>query len=172
MNDKRRYIFSGIIVFVTIIFLSSKLGWLKADNDKKNNISLSDKSSEVNSTETQDIQSNTSAMVDYLIKKAKAEVNTVNENKLTEAIDFIKENIGNLFKDNMTMEKAIYYGSLLEYYYAIDNNSFKGFSDVKGEIGMDTVQAVKYVYRGAEKTTDKSTIENIKQIEQNLIKIN
>ena len=56
------------------------------------------------------------------------------------------------------MEDAIYYGALLEY----------SCNDNLKELGMDTVQAVKYVYRNVEKIEDISTQENLKQITKNL----
>lgn len=55
-------------------------------------------------------------------------------------------------------KKQYIFGSLLEY----SNN------DVLKEIGIDTVQAVKYVYRNIEKIDDTSTQENLKQIKENL----
>ena len=34
--------------------------------------------------------------------------------------------------------------------------------------GTDLVQAIKYVYRGAENVTDDATIENLRQIDKDL----
>lgn len=124
-----------------------------------------------NETSNDLVKPNTSAMVDSLILKGKDKVKTATETDLNEALNYIKTNIDNCFDSNEIMENFIYYGSLLEYYYAIDNNSFKGFYDVKGEIGMDAVQAVKYVYRNTEKSTDDKPNENIRQVKKGFSEI-
>lgn len=129
-----------------------------------------DANQEVETTATEP-QPNTSLMVDSLIRKGKNKVDNATEEDLTTAINYIKDNIDNLFANNEVMENAIYYGSLLEYYYAIDHDSYNGFNDIRGEIGMDTVQAVKYVYRNTETPEDQHVTENIRQIKENLGKI-
>lgn len=120
--------------------------------------------------EAKDPEPNSSAMVDSLIRKGKSDSKKATVETLNTALDFIKNNIDNLFKDNKTMENVIYYGSILEYYYK-SNNQNSGFKDVRGEIGMDAVQAVKYVYRNAEQQTDQHVIENIQQVKEGLAKI-
>ena len=70
------------------------------------------------------------------------------------------------------MENLIYYGTVLEYYYANNGNSFNGFSDIRGKIGMNTVQAIKYVYRNVETPTNDATISNINKVKEDLLKIN
>ena len=122
-------------------------------------------------TTTTEPQPNTSLMVDSLVRKGKDKVDTATEEDLTTAINYIKDNIDNLFANNEVMENTIYYGSLLEYYYAIDHDSYNGFNDIKGEIGMDAVQAVKGVYRNTETAQDQHVVENINQIKENLGKI-
>ena len=129
-----------------------------------------DTNQEVETTATEP-QPNTSLMVDSLIRKGRDKVDTATEEDLTTAMNYIKDNIDNLFASNEVMENTIYYGSLLEYYYAIDHDSYKGFNDIRGEIGMDAVQAVKYVYRNTETPNDEHVTENIRQIKENLAKL-
>lgn len=142
-----------LIILVIIIFISI----FDSNNPSENNVNKNN-----NQTTNENIPaSNTSEMVDYLVRKAK---NESNDSLKNEAIQFIKNNIDNLFKNNKTMEDAIYYGSILEYSYPANST--------ESNIGQDLVQATKYVYRGAESVTDNSTKENIEQIKKNLNKLN
>ena len=61
------------------------------------------------------------------------------------------------------LEQAICYGYWLEYAYA-DDEAARDYA----ELGMDMEQAVKYVYRGAEKVEDDATQENLGQIKKSL----
>ncbi|ABO49763.1 hypothetical protein Dred_1229 [Desulforamulus reducens MI-1] len=105
---------------------------------------------------------NTSAMVDYIATKAKVDAKNINDQQTKEAIEFIKSNISDFFRDNKTMETGMYYGYLLEYAYKDTDNR------VYAELGMDTYQAIKYVYRGAEKVEDQATQTNISQVRESL----
>lgn len=105
---------------------------------------------------------NTSAMVDYIVTKAKTDSETITEEQKQEAVNFIKDNFQNYFKDNDTMEKTIYYGALLEY-------SSEKDSDLSN-LGKDTVKAAKSVYRGSEKPEDKATQTNLRQVKESLKK--
>ena len=157
-----------LLLIIVILSVSIFVFFGKDDNDKtpeKNN------KTEQKEIKQEKPEANTSSMVDHLIKQAKNNISNVDSNELNTALQYIVDNLDNMFKDNDTMEKIIYYGSLLEDYYAIDNNSFNGFNDLKGEIGMDAVQAVKYVYRNTETPQDQHVTENIKQIKENLTKI-
>lgn len=142
------------------------------EQNEENNTNNSNQTADINENNSNEQpEPNTSSMVDYLIRQGKAKVDEATEEELNTALEFIKNNIDNLFADNETMEKTIYYGSLLEYYYAIDHDSYKGFNDIRGEIGMDAVQAVKYVYRNTETPEDQHATENIRQIKENLAKL-
>ena len=48
-----------------------------------------------------------------------------------------------------------------------DSDGYKIAKTVNA-LGTDAVQMVKYVYRGAEKADDDSTISNIKQVKESL----
>ena len=106
-------------------------------------------------------------MVDYIRQHAREKSKTISENELQKSINYIESNISNFFRDNETMENIMYNGSLLEYYY----DGGKTGADVRGKIGMDAVQAVKYVYRGTETATDQATIENINQVKNGLMEL-
>lgn len=104
---------------------------------------------------------NTSARVDEIARQAKSDASYINDAFTLEAINYIKNNYPNYFTDNNIMEKTMYYGYLLEYAYENTN-------DLYAELGMDTYQAVKYVYRGTESINDTSTQSNLEQIAKNL----
>lgn len=107
---------------------------------------------------------NTSEMVDYIAQQAKTSAEeSVSDAKRDEAVEYIRANYPNYYSDNAAMEKAMYYGYYLEYAY--EEN---GSSDPYAVLGMNTYQAVKYVYRGAETVDAQSTQENLGQIAENL----
>ena len=104
---------------------------------------------------------NTTAMVEYIIYTAKANAKTASEEEKTQAIQFIKDTYPNYYTDNDIMEQTMYYGSLLEYAY-------ENIDVTKYQLGMNTNQAVKYVYRGVETAEDAHTQENLNQIKKSL----
>lgn len=110
-------------------------------------------------------ESNTSKMVDYIASQAKESATAVTDEKLDEALTFIYENYPDYYKDNETMEKAMYYGYYLEYAYSqTDSQSY-------ADLGTDVYQAVKYVYRNQETTDETHTQENLRQINEKLIEL-
>ena len=110
---------------------------------------------------------NTSGMVDYIAKEAKASANIgASEEKRKEAISFIRDNYPNYFIDNETMEKTMYYGYYLEYAY-----SKNGSENIYANLGIDAYQAVKGVYRNVDKVEDDIVQENLRQIEEGLSKL-
>lgn len=114
--------------------------------------------------EASEPEANTSAKVDALALEAKAAVaEGVTDEKRDEAVAFIVEHYPDYFADNETMEQAMAYGFWLEYAYA-DDEAARDYA----ELGMDMSQAVKYVYRGAEKVEDDATQENLSQIKERL----
>lgn len=104
-------------------------------------------------------EENTSSAVDELVSRGKENSKNATEDDIKEAIKFINDNYNKYWTNNETMHKGMYYGSLLEY--------AKHDTDTEN-LGMDTVQAIKYVYRGADKIEDESTQANLKQIEKSL----
>lgn len=104
-------------------------------------------------------QANTSEMVDYIARKAKSDSIDATETEIQRAIKYIRKHYPNYFSNNKVMEKSMYYGYYLEY---------ANYDSTTTELGMDTYQAIKYVYRGAEKTTDQHVTENLRQIKKSL----
>lgn len=158
-----------IMSTVVIIALIS----LTACGQEKNNETPNDTKNDNTNEVVEEVmpEANTTEMVNKLIKDGKTAAKKASKDDTVLALEYIKNHINNLFENNDVMEQTIYYGSLLEYYYAIDNDPYKGFVSVEGEIGMDAVQAVKYVYRNVESPEDTATIENINQINENLAKL-
>ena len=135
-------------------------------NISSNDISNNTTNASSNNTNSEiTVKPNTSAKIDEISQKAKIEAQNMNQTIKNEAINFIKENKSNLFKDNETMEKAMYYGYLLEYAFEKSNKDL-------AKLGQDVYQAIKYVYREVETIEDNATQENLRQIEKDLKKIN
>lgn len=114
------------------------------------------------STNENVIESNSSEMVDYLAKKAKADCDTEDIEIITnEAVNFLSSNYPDYFIDNETMENVIYYGFFLEYANEDSNQLY-------AKLGQDACQSVKYVYRGVDSSDDEETQENIRQVGEEL----
>lgn len=109
------------------------------------------------------VDKNTSATVDTIAKLAKNDAKQINELDVKQALDYIRKVHPNYYTDNETMEKAMYYGYLLD--YAFDDN------DPRSHVGFNVVKSIKYVYRGAEKTTDEATTNNLEKVKKELAKI-
>ena len=99
----------------------------------------------------------TTGRVDKIISIAKKDATAVDELVAEEAFEFIAQNYPEYYTDSATMEKIMYCGALLQYRY--EGTGLE-------ELGMDVVQAVKYVYRGAETVDDVATQENLSQIKE------
>lgn len=114
---------------------------------------------------TTEPEPNTSEMVDSIISKAREDAKTATDKQKEDALNFIVDNRYDYFTGgNEMMEKVIYYGALLDYCY--DDTT------VISNIGTDAVQAVKYVYRGAETIEDQATLENLRQIDEGIKELN
>ena len=137
-------------------------------NDYKTNDNIS--SYESTNEQSNEISPNTSEMVDSIVLKAKNDAGTATDDQKQEALDFIKNNIDDCFKDNDTMENMMYYGALLEYAYQ-NNENMEDNNIIMSNLGSDAVQTVKYVYRNVETKDDDSTKENISQVKDGIKKI-
>lgn len=102
---------------------------------------------------------NTSEMVDYIAHKAKADAATATIDDIHEAVQWLKNNVDNIFDNNEYMENAMYYGELLEYKY-------QGTGDPYGKVGWQAFKTVKYVYRGYEAITDTATQDNFDELKE------
>lgn len=111
---------------------------------------------------TQMPEPQTSAMVDYIISTAKRDAGGPDaEAKAAAAFDWIVANVPQWYDGPEIMEQAIYNGALVEYFYYVTDR-------IRSDIGADTVQSVKYVYRGIETVLDDATLENIRQIKEGI----
>jgi hypothetical protein len=106
---------------------------------------------------TEPSEHNTGAYVDYLALKAKADIGTLTDEELREVINWIKEHKKDLFLDNETMEKAMYYGELLEYKYKGTENEYE-------KLGWQMFKTIKYVYRGEESVDNDTTQNNLTEL--------
>lgn len=133
----------------------------------ENNVTTEQSTSTDTESASDEVKPNTSEMVDKIAIQAKEDSIIIDDAKVQEAIDFIKDNYSDYFKDNETMEKTMYYGYLLDY-------AFKDDADKKAysELGTDAYQVVKYVYRGAETKDDDSVKSNLEQIQKDLDALN
>lgn len=110
------------------------------------------------------LEHGTTAMLDDILAQAKADASGENGAEIAEnAYAWIVSTVPEWYDGYDIMEQAIYNGAVVEYYFA-------GKNDVRTSVGMDTVQAVKYVYRGAESVLDEATQENINQIKESIEK--
>lgn len=153
----------GVLILLSIVGNLNK-------GDEKSNSSVQTKTSTVSITSSvittekeliEPEEHNSSAYVDYLALKAKEDSATASDESIQEAIQWITNNIDSIFKDNESMEKAIYYGELIEYKY-------KGVDEKYEKIGWQTFKTVKYVYRGVEGVEDEVTVNNYNELKSML----
>lgn len=148
-----------IIAFCALIVIGFIFG---SDSDKDSSDSTTATTA---STATTEIKPNTSQMVDDIARKARkaAKEEPVTKEKRDKAVKYIVKHYPKYFTNNKVMEQTMYYGYYLEYAY-----SENGPKDVYANLGMDTYQVVKGVYRNVDKTTDDIVVENLKQIKKGL----
>ena len=127
-----------------------------------------------------------SEKVDYFITKGKNDYEAVknDDDKLTDlGVQYIKDiskyvDDKSQFDSNDNMEDIMTKGGFL-YQYGKDTMDIlesagkqesKEYSTAKllNELGTDSIQMVKYVYRGIEKPDDSATISNIKQVKKSI----
>lgn len=126
-----------------------------------------------------------SEKVDYFITKGRNDYEAVkNDDKLTDlGVQYIKDlkkyvNNETQFDNDANMEDIMTKGGFL-YQYGKDTMDIlesagkqesKEYSTAKllNELGTDSIQMVKYVYRGIEKPDDSATISNIKQVKKSI----
>lgn len=164
-NGKKKWIIVGVVV---VVLLAAAVGGNKGNDQAVGTGSepstQASTPAETESPTVSEPEPNTSAKVDALAREAKDSVaEGVTEEKRDEAVAFIVEHYPDYYGDNETMERAMFYGFWLEYAYA-DDEVAHDYND----LGVDMSQAVKYVYRGAEKVEDDATQENLGQIKKSL----
>lgn len=132
-------------------------------------------------TSTSTTEEGTSARVDEVtlkgIRDAKQVSNDNAEPLLDEAFEYLKAHVNNYYESNEVMEKSMYYGSFI-YKYIEENSGAKDIADLDNktkaeyEVGWNTVKAIKYVYRGVDKIEDECTQNALKDVKENLEKLN
>ena len=129
---------------------------------------------------TSSTETGSSARVDEILSKATDDAkNTPGDagSQCEEALSYLKEHAENFYENNEIMEKSMYYGCFI-YSYIENSTEAKDVSELNNEdrtkydAGYNTVKAIKYVYRGAEKIEDKSTQNALKETQDALNKIN
>ena len=164
-NGKKKWIIVGV---VAVLVLAAAVGGNKGSDQTAGTPSSEPPTQASAPAESEpsaaEPEPNTSAKVDALARDAKDSVaEGVTDEKRDEAVAFIVEHYPDYYGDNETMEQAMFYGFWLEYAYDGDEAA-RGYYN----LGMDMEQAVKYVYRGAEKAEDEATKENLAQIKESL----
>jgi hypothetical protein len=164
-NGKKKWIIVGVAV---VLVLAAAVGGNKGSDQTAGTPSSEPPTQASAPAESEpsaaEPEPNTSAKVDALAREAKDSVaEGVTEEMRDEAVAFIVEHYPDYYGDNETMEQAMFYGFWLEYAYDGDEAA-RGYYN----LGMDMEQAVKYVYRGAEKAEDEATKENLAQIKESL----
>ncbi|MGG7210383.1 hypothetical protein [Clostridium baratii] len=134
---------------------------VKEEVGNKNNIEQSQEVKEEAEKDVKKIERGTSEAVDeiYYVAKNKG---TATSEELKTAYEWIKSNTTNILKGQDNMEKAMYYGNILEMY--------SKDAEIK-KLGQNTIQMVKYVYRGAETALSDSVQKNLRQIKNSIKKI-
>lgn len=164
-NGKKKWIIVGVAV---VLVLAAAVGGNKGSDQTAGTPSSEPPTQASAPAESEpsaaEPELNTSAKVDALAREAKDSVaEGVTEEMRDEAVAFIVEHYPDYYGDNETMEQAMFYGFWLEYAYDGDEGARNYYN-----LGMDMEQAVKYVYRGAEKAEDEATKENLAQIKESL----
>lgn len=170
-----------MVIFIIIgafILLAALVGIIGgAESSKENKVIEETKENIKEEISQEKPESNTKEMVDYIISKAYSQVTDLSKEEriklVNESYDFIQKKVisNKCFEDNETMEKLIYYGAFLEKNYK-DESKDNELAKVVRNIGTDTIQMIKYVYRGNETKESESTIENHDQIIKGIKKAN
>lgn len=153
-----------------------------SNTEKENNANVTQKESEQPESDsqesvTQEAESNTSAKVDEIMLQAKNDAEHISEDEATEkwneAFKYLKEHQSNFYENNEVMEQSMYYGTFI-YEYIELNAKATNVSELPDatrtayEAGLSTVEAIKYVYRGAASVDDEDTQSKLKEATDNL----
>lgn len=104
---------------------------------------------------------NTFQKVIEISKKASSDSKSTSnqEADVDTAIKWLKNNVDDIYNNNENMEKAMYYGFLLE-------DIHSGMNDNIYEIGMRAEIAVKYVYSKNDQIEDSSTQRHYSKLKE------
>lgn len=135
--------------------------------DSKSNSTNESRNSSVISVESSKVESskpaspNTFQKVIEISKKASSDSKSTSnqEADVDTAIKWLKNNVDDIYNSNENMEKAMYYGFLLE-------DIHSGMNDNIYEIGMRAEIAVKYVYSKNDQIEDSSTQRHYSKLKE------
>ena len=135
--------------------------------DSKSNSTNESINSSVISVESSKVESskpaspNTFQKVIEISKKASSDSKSTfnQEADVDTAIKWLKNNVDDIYNSNENMEKAMYYGFLLE-------DIHSGMNDNIYEIGMRAEIAVKYVYSKNDQIEDSSTQRHYSKLKE------
>ena len=185
MGKKRIWIIVAAvaIVLVVIYIILAATGNLKPSNEESSSSEPSD--SVVNEisfgwkAENAQSEEGTSARVDEITTSASEAAKNMDEDQAVsawdEAIQYLKEHVDNFYENTEVMEHSMYYGEFI-YRYIEANAAASNISELPDstrtayDAGYNTVKAIKYVYRGAEKIEDESTQSSLSEAKEALDK--
>ena len=104
-------------------------------------------------------QHGTTEYAEYIFYKAVNDSLNATDVQLQEAVAFIKANTNSYFNTQENMEKTMYYGKMIAYKYRHSGNDYE-------KTGNQAYRTVEYVYRGIDKTTDETTLKNLKKLQE------
>lgn len=143
-----------------------------SNTEKENNANVAQEESGQSEAEP-----NTSAKVDEIMLQAKSDAANISEDEATQkwndAFKYLKEHQSNFYESNEVMEQSMYYGTFI-YEYIELNAKATNVSELPDatrtayEAGLSTVEAIKYVYRGAASVDDEDTQSKLKEATSNL----
>lgn len=97
--------------------------------------------------------------IDEAYKQALKDSENATEEDAKVAINWLNDNIDNIYDSNDMMEKTAYYGTLLQKIYPHSG-------DTMHEIGYEALICVKYVYTGYDKVEDSATQRRYKKLKE------
>ena len=129
------------------------------------------------SSETETISPSKS--MDLLMEKAKEKEKDIyiydDKDSIKNIFNYIvlAVNSNTVFESKEKMENIMYYGRVLELYSKrlLEKNEQVEYMKELNKFGSDSVQMVKYVYRGAETPEDQATLSNIEQVKKSSNKL-
>lgn len=153
-----------IVILLSFVLALGITGCNSSHTSTNSTISENSVISTVESSEP--AEPNTFKKVSEISKQASSDskISSNNDKNEKEAIKWLKENIDNIYDNNDNMEKAMYYGFLLE-------DIHSGMNDKMYETGMQAEMAVKYVYSGNDKIDDFGTQRHYSKLKELLKQI-
>lgn len=152
----------GLGIASIALFLLVILGSLFGGSDESRPVNA--EVSSMSSLSSTSSLSDAELVIDILVDNAEADAKTATKTDLKNAVNYIRDNVYDLFDDDPKMQTAMYYGLLLENYYkTIDENYAK--------VGTLAYQTIARVYLGDGFASDSTTKTNLDNLVDAIIKI-